>query len=93
LDYLRTPSACFTSIKDYSFTENYIKVSDYEGGELQLHYVDEGPRDGEIVLMLHGEPSWSYLYRNMIAPVVNAGSVLVNQINPLNKVIIPINAM
>jgi haloalkane dehalogenase len=73
LDYLRTPSACFTSIKDYSFTENYIKVSDYEGGELQLHYVDEGPRDGEIVLMLHGEPSWSYLYRNMITPVVNAG--------------------
>jgi haloalkane dehalogenase len=73
LDYLSTPKACFDAIEDYPFAEHYINVSDQEGGSLQLHYVDEGPRDGEIVLMLHGEPSWSFLYRHMISPMVAAG--------------------
>jgi len=40
---------------------------------MRMHYVDEGPRDGDVVLLLHGEPSWSYLYRNMIAPLRDAG--------------------
>ena len=48
-------------------------VDDTEGGELRVHYIDEGERDAPIVLMLHGEPSWSYLYRKMISLVVNAG--------------------
>lgn len=38
-----------------------------------MHYVDEGPRDGEIILCLHGQPTWSYLYRKMIPPLTNAG--------------------
>jgi haloalkane dehalogenase len=73
LDYLSTPKACFAAIEDYPFAEHYVDVSDQEGGSLKLHYVDEGPRDGEIVLMLHGEPSWSFLYRHMISPMVAAG--------------------
>ena len=50
-----------------------LTVDDTEGGQLRLHYIDEGPRQAPIVLMLHGEPSWSYLYRKMIPPVVQAG--------------------
>ena len=48
-------------------------MDDGDGGTLRMHYVDEGPRDGEVVLCLHGQPSWSYLYRTMIPPLVDAG--------------------
>ena len=66
---LRTPDARFENLPDYDFAPNYASVGD----NLRLHYVDEGPRDGRVVLMMHGEPSWSYLYRHMIPPVVKAG--------------------
>lgn len=65
----RTPEACFAGIPDYPFAPNYSTLS----GGLRLHYLDEGPRDGTPVLMMHGEPSWSFLYRKMIGPVVDAG--------------------
>jgi len=65
---LRTPDARFENLPDYSFAENYV---DLDG--LRMHYVDEGPRDGDVVLLLHGEPSWSYLYRFMIPPLRDAG--------------------
>lgn len=73
MDYLTTPITCFTSVPDFPFAAQYIKVNDQEGGWLNLHYVDEGPKDGEVILMLHGEPSWSFLYRKMITIMVNAG--------------------
>ncbi|KXI28742.1 haloalkane dehalogenase [Paraglaciecola hydrolytica] len=73
MEFLSTPQNCFANLVDYPFAEHFIQVSDNAGGELNLHYVDEGPKDGEVVLMLHGEPSWSYLYRHMITPVVDAG--------------------
>lgn len=66
---LRTPEERFKGIPDYPFKPNYIEV---ETG-LRMHYVDEGPKDGKIVLMMHGEPSWSYLYRFMIPICVKAG--------------------
>ncbi len=66
---LRTPDDCFDNLPDYPFTPNYVDISD----GLRLHYVDEGPRDGRMVIMMHGEPSWSYLYRHMITAVANAG--------------------
>ena len=69
MEKLRTPDARFAGLPDYDFAPNYIEV----GERLRLHYLDEGPRDGRVVLMLHGEPSWSYLYRHMIPPVVAAG--------------------
>lgn len=73
MDFLNTPEACFGQIKDFNYAAHFIQVDDTEGGLLKLHYIDEGPKDAEVVLMLHGEPSWSYLYRKMIPPVINAG--------------------
>jgi haloalkane dehalogenase len=66
---LRTPDHHFENLPDYDFAPNYVKIQD----ELRLHYVDEGPKDGRIVIMMHGEPSWSYLYRHMIKSVSEAG--------------------
>jgi haloalkane dehalogenase len=73
LQFLTTPEHCFEQITDFHYSPHFLQVDDNEGGSLQLHYIDEGPKDGNVVLMLHGEPSWSYLYRKMIDPVVAAG--------------------
>ncbi|TMP25960.1 hypothetical protein CWB99_20320 [Pseudoalteromonas rubra] len=68
VEFIRTPDACFDELPGYDFAANYL---DIEG--LRLHYVDEGPKDGEVILMLHGQPSWSYLYRKMIPILAEAG--------------------
>ena len=73
MQFLRTPEHCFEQITDFSYAPQYLQVDDTEAGSLRLHYIDEGPNDADIVLMLHGEPSWGYLYRKMINPVVAAG--------------------
>ncbi|GAA0853043.1 haloalkane dehalogenase [Aliiglaciecola litoralis] len=73
MEYLRTPDSCFSNLPDYDFTPHYIEVDDFEGASLRMHYVDEGPKDAPVVLMLHGEPSWSFLYRNMITQVSQQG--------------------
>lgn len=65
---LRTPDSRFENLPGYKFEPNYIDVDG-----LRLHYVDEGAKDGAVVLLLHGEPSWSYLYRHMIPPLRDAG--------------------
>lgn len=65
---LRTPDERFESLPGFDFDPHYIDIGDY-----RVHYLDEGPADGEIVMMLHGEPTWSYLYRNMIPVLVEAG--------------------
>ena len=69
---LRTPDERFDNLKDYSFEPHYVEV-DSQIGKLRMHYVDVGPRDANPILLMHGEPSWSYLYRNMIPPLVAAG--------------------
>ncbi len=66
---LRTDEARFEGLPDYPFSPHYLDVAP----NLRMHYVDEGPRQASPVLMLHGEPSWSYLYRHMIPVVANAG--------------------
>lgn len=73
MQFLRTDDARFEGLPDYDFAPNYLEVDDTEGGALRVHYLDQGPRDGAIVLLMHGEPSWSYLYRHMIPPLVAAG--------------------
>ena len=70
---LRTPDERFANLPGYNFAPHYLQVDDTEGGELRLHYLDEGAADAPVVLMLHGEPSWCYLYRKMIPLVVAAG--------------------
>ena len=70
---LRTPDERFDSLPGYSFEPHYVEVPDGEGGTLRVHYVDEGPPDAAPVLLMHGEPSWCYLYRKMIPVFVEAG--------------------
>lgn len=65
---LRTPNERFKGLPGYPFKPHYAEV---EG--VRIHYVDEGHNDRETVLMMHGEPSWSYLYRKMIPVVVESG--------------------
>lgn len=71
MDILRTPDARFEGLPDYPFVPHYKEL----GGEkpLRIHYVDEGPANGPVVLLMHGQPSWSYLYRLMIPKLTEAG--------------------
>jgi haloalkane dehalogenase len=66
---LRTPEARFDALPDFPFAPHFVEVGD----GLRMHYVDEGPRDAPVVLLLHGEPTWSYLYRKMIPVLVKGG--------------------
>jgi haloalkane dehalogenase len=68
---LRTPDERFSSLPDFPYAPQYEEVRDGEGGTLRVHYLREGDPDAPVVLLLHGEPSWSYLYRTMI-PVLTA---------------------
>jgi haloalkane dehalogenase len=71
---LRTPDSRFNNLKDFPFNPHYIDVND-----LRMHYLDEGPAYANPILLLHGVPTWSYLYRNMISKIAGAG----------NRVIVP----
>jgi haloalkane dehalogenase len=73
MDALRTPDDRYDGLPGYAFEPHYADITDGDSGRLRVHYVDEGPRDGDIVLLLHGEPSWSYLYRKMIPVITAAG--------------------
>ncbi len=70
---LRTPDERFLNLPGYPFEPHYAEVPDGEGDSLRIHYVDEGPKDAAVVLLLHGEPTWSFLYRKMIPVLVKAG--------------------
>lgn len=73
METLRTPDARFVDLPDYPFEPHYAVIDDQDGGTLRVHYLDEGVAAGPPVLLLHGEPSWSYLYRKMIPLLVDAG--------------------
>jgi pimeloyl-ACP methyl ester carboxylesterase len=66
--FVRTADERFTDLPGYVFAPNYVEIDG-----LRMHYVDEGPRTGQPVLLLHGQPAWSYLYRRMIGPIAAAG--------------------
>lgn len=70
---LRTLDDRFENLPNYTFEPHYVNVDAGDGESLRVHYLDEGPPDGETVLLLHGEPSWSFLYRWMIPVLVEAG--------------------
>ena len=65
---LRTPDECFENLADFPYEAHYLEVDGY-----RVHYVDEGPQDANPILLMHGEPSWCYLYRKMIPGLVAAG--------------------
>ena len=65
---LRTPDERFQNLPGFAFQPHYLEINEY-----RVHYLDEGPRQGPPVLLLHGEPTWSYLYRKMIPPLTKAG--------------------
>jgi haloalkane dehalogenase len=70
---LRTPDDRFADLPDFPFEPHYVEIDDLDGGTLRVHYLDEGPAGAAPVLLLHGEPSWSFLYRKMIPGLVAAG--------------------
>ena len=74
MQLLRTPDERFESLPGFPFEPHYLTLIDSQSGvSLRLHYLDEGPTDGVTLLLLHGEPSWCYLYRKMIPKLVAAG--------------------
>ncbi len=66
---LRTPDERFEDLTNWPYEPHYVELD--EG--IRIHYIDEGPKDGELILLMHGEPTWSYLYRHMIPPLLKAG--------------------
>ena len=69
MNILRTPDERFAGLPDYAFAPHYTEVASGDGGTLRIHHIDEGPRGAAPVLLMHGEPSWCYLYRK-IAPAL-----------------------
>jgi pimeloyl-ACP methyl ester carboxylesterase len=67
-DFVRTPDECFDNLPDFPYLPHYVEIDG-----LRMHYVDEGPKDAEVVLLLHGQPDWSYLYRKMIPQILDSG--------------------
>jgi haloalkane dehalogenase len=65
---LRTPEARFANLPDFAYTPHYTEI-----GGVRIAHIDEGPRDAPIVLLMHGEPTWSFLYRKMIPVLLDAG--------------------
>lgn len=70
---LRTPEDRFGDLPDFSYSPHYGDVPDGDGGLLRMAYVEDGPADGPVVLLLHGEPTWSFLYRQMLPVLAAAG--------------------
>ncbi|MDB5678431.1 haloalkane dehalogenase [Sphingomonas bacterium] len=73
MQVLRTPDERFADLADYPFEPHYLTVTDADGTDLRIHYLDEGPRDAAPILLMHGEPSWSYLYRKFVPDLVARG--------------------
>jgi haloalkane dehalogenase len=68
MELLRTPQERFVNLPDYPFQTHYIEIEN-----IRVHYLDEGENEEEIILLMHGEPSWSFLYRHMVSILVDAG--------------------
>jgi len=73
VDTYRTPDDRFASLPDFPWQPSYAEVTDPDGGSLRMAYVEAGPADGPVALLLHGEPSWSFLYRHVMRVLSDAG--------------------
>lgn len=70
---MRTPEECFANLPGYDFEPHYVEIHDDDRTPIRIHHLDEGPRDAAPILLMHGNPTWAYLYRNMIPGLVDAG--------------------
>jgi haloalkane dehalogenase len=73
MSVLRTPESRFADLPGYSFASHYVTVTDEHLGSLRMHYLDEGDPDGPPVLILHGEPTWSYMFRETVPVLASEG--------------------
>lgn len=73
MDVLRTPDAQFSALPDFPWTPHYLTIRDADGTDLRVAYIDEGPREAAPILLMHGNPTWSYLYRKMIPGLIATG--------------------
>ncbi len=70
---LRTPESRFSNLKDFPYVPHYTLIKTHDDSDLRIHHIDEGPKDGPILLVMHGQPVWSYLYSRMIPYLTDAG--------------------
>jgi len=70
---IRTPDERFENLPDFPFKPHYLDVPDNTFGDLRMHYLDEGPADGKIILLMHGQGCWTYIFRKMIPVLVHGG--------------------
>ena len=70
---LRTPDDRFSNLPGFAYVPHYLHIRDEDGTDLRVAYIDEGPRDAEPILLMHGNPTWSYLYRKMIPGLLATG--------------------
>jgi len=73
METVRTPDERFENLPDFPYAPRYVEIPDGEGGRLRVHYVEEGNAQAELIVLMHGQPSWSFLYRKMIPILVAAG--------------------
>lgn len=73
MQILRTPDECFDNLAGFPFAPRYTEIDAGDGSMLRIHHVEEGPSEAAPVLLMHGNPTWSYLYRRMIPGLVAAG--------------------
>ncbi|MBV9513872.1 MAG: haloalkane dehalogenase [Mycobacteriaceae bacterium] len=73
MDVLRTPDSRFENLPGYPFAPHYVDVAATDTDKLRMHYLEEGPSHGPPIVLLHGEPTWSYLYRKMVPPLAAGG--------------------
>ena len=76
MEILRTPDTCFSNLSDFPFEPHYTQIKTHDGSDLRAHHIDEGAKGAPLVLCMHGQPVWSYLYRKMI-PFLNADGLRV----------------
>ncbi|MDR3499875.1 MAG: haloalkane dehalogenase [Parvibaculum sp.] len=70
---LRTPEERFANLPDFPWSPHYFTIRDEDGTDIRIHYIDEGPRDAAPIVLMHGNPSWAYLYRHMIPGLIATG--------------------
>ena len=73
MDVVRTPDERFDDLPGYPFPPNYVGVESARVPPVRMHYVDAGPADGPVVVLLHGQPTWSFMYRSVIGVLADSG--------------------